>query len=165
MCEFHGSNGNGFGDIWWTDNPIYFSSIDSMRGYNTRGDAGRCCTKAPYYASSERTGKGGLEVGDQVYTWVRPRWRDEIQMMRHPIAVLSEEVEQYLETPNQAFISRPWTSSKKSSVSFVCIDLSPYVAEGRTTERNKLASIAGDIFDRGMRAATLAQAAMPLFLR
>ena len=20
--EFHGSNGNGFGDIWWTDNPI-----------------------------------------------------------------------------------------------------------------------------------------------
>ena len=29
MCEFHGSNGNGFGDIWWTDNPIYFSSIDS----------------------------------------------------------------------------------------------------------------------------------------
>ena len=25
MCEFHGSNGNGFGDIWWTDNPIYFS--------------------------------------------------------------------------------------------------------------------------------------------
>ena len=28
MCEFHGTNGNGFGDIWWTDNPIYFSSID-----------------------------------------------------------------------------------------------------------------------------------------
>ncbi len=27
VCEFHGSNGNGFGDIWWTDNPIYFSSI------------------------------------------------------------------------------------------------------------------------------------------
>ena len=25
---FYGSNGNGFGDIWWTDNPIYFSSID-----------------------------------------------------------------------------------------------------------------------------------------
>ena len=23
-----GSNGNGFVDIWWTDNPIYFSSID-----------------------------------------------------------------------------------------------------------------------------------------
>ena len=77
-----------------------------------------------------------------------------------PPAVLSEEVEQYLETPNQAFISRPWTSSKKSSVSFVCIDLSPYVAEGRTTARNKRANIAGDIFDRGMRAATLAQAAI-----
>ena len=30
VCEFHGSNGNGFGDIWWTDNPIYFSSIDSV---------------------------------------------------------------------------------------------------------------------------------------
>ena len=29
MCEFHGSYSNGFGDIWWTDNPIYFSSIDS----------------------------------------------------------------------------------------------------------------------------------------
>ena len=28
VCEFHGSNGNGFGDIWWTDNPIYLSSID-----------------------------------------------------------------------------------------------------------------------------------------
>ena len=50
-------------------------------GYNTRGDAGRCCTKAPYYASNERAGEGGLEVGDQVYTWVRPRWRDEIQML------------------------------------------------------------------------------------
>ena len=24
--------------------------------------------------------RGGLEVGDQVYTWVRPRWRDEIQI-------------------------------------------------------------------------------------
>ena len=28
MCEFHGSNGNGFGDIWWTHNLLYFSSID-----------------------------------------------------------------------------------------------------------------------------------------
>ena len=28
MCEFHESTYNGFGDIWWTDNPIYFSSID-----------------------------------------------------------------------------------------------------------------------------------------
>ena len=75
------------------------------------------------------------------------------------------KVEQYFETPNQALISRPWTSSKKSSVSFVCIELSPYVAEGRTTARNKRASIAGDIFDSGMRATTLAQVAMPLFLR
>ena len=28
MCEFHESTCNGFGDIWWTDNPIYLSSID-----------------------------------------------------------------------------------------------------------------------------------------
>ena len=29
MCEFHDSNGNGFGDIWWTDKLFYFSlSID-----------------------------------------------------------------------------------------------------------------------------------------
>ena len=26
MCQFHDSSGNGFGDIWWTDNPIYFIS-------------------------------------------------------------------------------------------------------------------------------------------
>ena len=30
MCEFRGSNGNGFGDIWWTDNLFYFSSIDGQ---------------------------------------------------------------------------------------------------------------------------------------
>ena len=29
MCEFHGSNGNGLGNIWWTDKLIYFSIIDS----------------------------------------------------------------------------------------------------------------------------------------
>ena len=28
MCEFHDSNCNGFGDMWWTDKCIYFSSID-----------------------------------------------------------------------------------------------------------------------------------------
>ena len=27
-ASFTCSNGNGFGDIWWRDNPIYFSSID-----------------------------------------------------------------------------------------------------------------------------------------
>ena len=31
MCEFHESTCNGFGDIWWTDNPIYFSSIDDQK--------------------------------------------------------------------------------------------------------------------------------------
>ena len=30
MCEFHESTCNGFGDIWWTDNPIYFNSIDKF---------------------------------------------------------------------------------------------------------------------------------------
>ena len=29
ICEFHESTCNCFGDIWWTDNPIYFSSIDT----------------------------------------------------------------------------------------------------------------------------------------
>ena len=28
MCEFHNSNSNGLGDMWWTDKCIYFSSID-----------------------------------------------------------------------------------------------------------------------------------------
>ena len=32
MCEFPESACNGFGDIWWTDNPIYFSSIYVMNG-------------------------------------------------------------------------------------------------------------------------------------
>ena len=30
MCEFHDSNGNGLGDIWWTDKLIYFSIIDGF---------------------------------------------------------------------------------------------------------------------------------------
>ncbi len=29
MCEFHESTCNGFGDIWWTDNPIYFINVRS----------------------------------------------------------------------------------------------------------------------------------------
>ena len=33
MCEFHDSNGNGFGDIWWTDKLHYFSSIDNSVVY------------------------------------------------------------------------------------------------------------------------------------
>ena len=38
------------------------------------------------------------------------------------------------------------------------------MAEGRTTSRNKRASIAGDIFDRDMRAATLAQSSSDAFI-
>ena len=30
MCEFHNSNSNGLGDIWWTDKCSYFSSIDGV---------------------------------------------------------------------------------------------------------------------------------------
>ena len=30
MCEFRDSNCNGFGDMWWTDKCIYFSSIDGQ---------------------------------------------------------------------------------------------------------------------------------------
>ena len=28
MCAFHDSNGNGFGDMGWTDKCTYFSIID-----------------------------------------------------------------------------------------------------------------------------------------
>ena len=28
---FHDSNGNGFGDMWWTDKCTYFSSIEDMQ--------------------------------------------------------------------------------------------------------------------------------------
>ena len=34
MCEFPDSNGNGFGDIWWTDKLIYFSSSIDDITYN-----------------------------------------------------------------------------------------------------------------------------------
>ena len=34
MCEFHESNSNSFGDIWWTDKLIYFRIIDE--GQNDR---------------------------------------------------------------------------------------------------------------------------------
>ena len=30
LCEFHDANCNGFGDIWWTDKCMYFSSIDGQ---------------------------------------------------------------------------------------------------------------------------------------
>ena len=37
MCEFHDSNSNGLGDMWWTDKCTYFSSID---GHLLRRDEG-----------------------------------------------------------------------------------------------------------------------------
>ena len=40
MCEFHESTCNGFGDIWWTDNPIYFSSIDGHLASGLCGGGG-----------------------------------------------------------------------------------------------------------------------------
>ena len=37
MCEFHNSNGNGFGDMWWTGKCTYFSSIDNTQyAFNVR---------------------------------------------------------------------------------------------------------------------------------
>ena len=33
-CEFRDSNGNGFGDIWWTDKLIYLSSIDGHHDHS-----------------------------------------------------------------------------------------------------------------------------------
>ena len=35
MCEFHDSNCNGFGDMWWTDKCTYFSSIDLFLFFQT----------------------------------------------------------------------------------------------------------------------------------
>ena len=33
MCELHDANCNGFGDIWWTDKCMYFSSIDVLSAF------------------------------------------------------------------------------------------------------------------------------------
>ena len=52
MCEFHESTCNGFGDIWWTGNPIYFSSIDvihSMLGININLDKTACMCMSTQY--------------------------------------------------------------------------------------------------------------------
>ena len=38
MCEFHDSNGNGFGDIWWTDKLTYLSNIDVASHYQKEMD-------------------------------------------------------------------------------------------------------------------------------
>ena len=37
VCEFHrhGYNGNGFGDIWWTDKLFYFSKLSTYSGFKT----------------------------------------------------------------------------------------------------------------------------------
>ena len=51
MCEFHDSSGNGFGDIWWTDNPIYFSSID---GNIRLGTLSQSLPKQLYWIFSQR---------------------------------------------------------------------------------------------------------------
>ena len=59
MCEFHDSNGNGFGDIWWTDNPIYFGNID---------DAVNFLPKYPCFISVN----GEVEVGP-TSAYAKPR--------------------------------------------------------------------------------------------
>ena len=35
VCEFHGSNYNGFGDIWWTDKLSYFSKLSISLDFRT----------------------------------------------------------------------------------------------------------------------------------
>ena len=57
MCEFHDSNGNGFGDIGWTDKLIYFIIIDVKPG-NCRmeGDYDyRMCEKSRGPEALEKT--------------------------------------------------------------------------------------------------------------
>ena len=45
MCEFHDSNCNWFGDIWWTDKCIYFSSICfEMSLFVVEAIRGRCAS-------------------------------------------------------------------------------------------------------------------------
>ena len=51
MCEFHESTCNGFGDIWWTDNPIYFSSIYIVHIVHI--------TKGPFKCYVTQMGMGG----------------------------------------------------------------------------------------------------------
>ena len=33
MCKFHGSNGNGLGDIWWTDKFFYYNGIIDVSAF------------------------------------------------------------------------------------------------------------------------------------
>ena len=49
MCEFHDSNCNGFGDMWWTDKCTYFSSIDKI-GHNKNIARDRRVVKKPCLA-------------------------------------------------------------------------------------------------------------------
>ena len=44
MCEFHDSNGNGFGDIWWTDKS--FSSRVYIDNAKTEASHIRHCIAA-----------------------------------------------------------------------------------------------------------------------
>ena len=74
MCEFHGSNGNGFGDIRWTDNLFYFSrpSIDgrAMRCRGLHAGSGDerhlTCERSWPFSSTSHTHK--LPWGSQ---WLR----------------------------------------------------------------------------------------------
>ena len=43
-CASFMTNGNGFGDIWWTDKFIYFSSTDVSKLLNQFYTSIFCCT-------------------------------------------------------------------------------------------------------------------------
>ena len=62
MCEFHDSNCNGFGDMWWTDKCIYFSSI----GETASGQKGAVLTPVTADRSSAISENGNGHSGDRL---------------------------------------------------------------------------------------------------
>ena len=56
MCEFHDSKVNGLGDIWWTDEPSYFSIIDVI-GPQPVAKQTQCVHGEPYVYRSRRVSR------------------------------------------------------------------------------------------------------------
>ena len=86
----------------------------------------------------------------------------------HRIASSSAVVKHNFDTPNQAFISLPCTTSKYSkSPSFIwdSYKASPYMQLGKITVHSSLSRDCSDIMVSGSLKATLVQAEMPLRLR
>ena len=69
-ASFFYSSGNGFGDIWWTDNPIYFSSIDRPtrrveRPGCTQTDGLGCVSSLLVICSVRRRYRSQLQYGQR----------------------------------------------------------------------------------------------------